>query len=103
MPDRSERGVIFEADRKILAELAGKAGGWHELDLTIVSDADIDDRIDDEIVIALTKAEDRAERRVPSRLRELGRRVAEFEIHAVEELALGRVRSDEQLPDLHAV
>src|SRR3979490_3528301 len=41
--DRPERGVIFEADPEILAQLAGEARGRHELDVAVVAETDVDD------------------------------------------------------------
>ena len=64
---------------------------------------DVDDRVDDEFVIALAPTDDGPDLQVPLSVGELRHGVADLEIDAVEELSLCRVGNDEELPDLGGV
>src|SRR5215471_295071 len=56
---RSKIGIILDPDCQILAELAREARGRHELRSAVLSKPEVDDRIDDELVIALAPTDDR--------------------------------------------
>jgi hypothetical protein len=80
-----------------------ETGGRRERVLTVLPEADVDDRIDDELPVVLAPAEDRPNLHVPPELGELRHGVAQFEIDAAEELALVGIGADEQLPDLGGI
>jgi hypothetical protein len=49
---RSKIGIILDPDCQILTEIAREARGRHELRPAILSKPEVDDRVDDELVIA---------------------------------------------------
>src|SRR5215471_16361263 len=100
---RSKIGIILDPDCQILAKIAREARGRHELRPAILSKPEVDDRVDDELVIALAPTDDWPDLHVPAGLGELRHSVAELEIDAVEELPLGCVWNDEQLSDLGGI
>jgi hypothetical protein len=80
---------------------ARRAAG--EVQLTKLSKAGIDDRVEDEFVVRVTHTDDRAHFHRKPGLREFRRRVAEFQIDAVEEVALVGIGRDEQGSQLEGI
>ena len=68
-----------------------------------LSEMDVDNRIDDELVVAAPEADDRANLHREAGLGEWRRLVAEFEVHAVEEIALLGMRRHEQRSQFEGV
>src|SRR6516165_2807276 len=100
---RSKIGIILDPDCQILAKIAREARGRHELRPAILSKPEVDDRVDYELVITLAPSDDRPDLHVPAGLGELRHCVAELKIDAVEELPLGCVGNDKQLPDFGGI
>src|SRR6202011_3554690 len=80
IPDLTEIGVVLEPDGEIRAELFRQPRRRGEVGLAIFSEADIDDRVDDELVVALADADDGADLHPEPGLREFRRRVRELEV-----------------------
>ena len=99
----AEVGIILSADVEVLAELAREPDGRGKIRFTIPSAGEIDDRIDDELPLLVAPADDRPHLDVEQRRREAGCAVGKFEVDAIEEIAIGRVRNNKQSPDLGAV
>src|SRR6202165_1759129 len=100
MSDLSELAVVFEADEKIFAELAGEPGRRRKVGLALLAQTHVDDGIYDEFPIRIANPDNRPYLDAESGLRESRRRIAELQIDAVEEIALARVRGHEQGSDL---
>ena len=81
---------LFKSDGEILTEIPCEAGSRGEIRTTILSNPKVDDRVDNEFVITLTPADDRAHLNEPSRIQKLRHGVAELEIDAVEKFPLRR-------------
>src|SRR5258708_29299912 len=94
--DLSEIGIVFEAGVQVRAELPRQPGRGREIRLAILSEADIDDRVDDEFVLGVTEADDGTDLQRKPGLGEGRGFVAEFEIDAVEEIALFHARPNAQ-------
>src|SRR5262245_44449902 len=99
----SEIRVVFEADPGRFINLVRKAGRRRKSVLAVTPEADVDDRIDDELPVVLAPAPDRSDLHVPPELGELRHGVAELEIDAAEELPLLGIGRDEQLSDLDSI
>src|SRR6266478_8891239 len=100
---RPEIGVVLDAECEVLAKISRDARRRREYRVCIRPESDIDNRIDDELIIVLTDADDRPNLKIQLGFREARCRVAELEIHPIEKFALGRVGGDEQLSDLACI
>jgi len=103
MPDRAEIGILLRRNRPVLREVPGDAGLRREIEILGAAKRIVDDRIDDEIDGAEMPADDGTHfLGIAARIPVL-RIVAELEIDAVEEGAVGRIRHHEQFADLETV
>ena len=98
--DLAEVGVIFEAGIEVLAELTRDPRGRCEVRFAVFSEADVDNRVNDELIFAVADADDGADLQGKAGLRKGRRLVAEFEVDAVEEAAFGGIGDDEQAAGL---
>src|SRR5437660_12653301 len=96
-------GIIFDADKTVLAELTREPCRRQEIGLTECAESNVDDRIDDEFPFAAAHSDDRPDFERIMSLRECRRLIAELEIHAIEKSSLAGVRRDEEITDLGAV
>src|SRR6516165_3172757 len=103
IPDRSQSSVVLYPKRQVLTELAVKLCGGREGGIATVAKSDINDRIDDELIVAAAETDDGPDFQIPSSLGKSRRGVAELEIHAIEERALGSVGGYEQLSNLEGI
>ena len=83
-----------------MAEIFRDANGRREIRLAIFAETDVDDRVDDHFVLGVAEPDDRANFQGPTGLRKGRRLIAQFEIDAIEQVALIGVRRDEQRPEL---
>src|SRR5664279_1408134 len=101
--DFAKIGIIFESYKQIMTEISRHAGCRRKVRLTIFSEADVHDRVDDEFVVRVTNPDNRPYLQTKPCLGEFWSRVAQFEIDAVEKAALlGRGRN-KQGPHLEGV
>ncbi len=103
VPDLAKVRVIFETQKRIRRELSRQTRGGRKVQLAKFAEAGIHDRVDDEFVVRVTDTDDRPHLQREPRLREWRRRVAEFQIDAIEEVTLVGVGRDEQGPQLEGI
>src|SRR5216683_468805 len=103
IPDLPKVGIVLGADEEILAKLAREPGRRQEIGFATSAKTHVDDGIDDELPILVAPSEDRADFHGVDLLREPRKIVAEFKIHAVEEIAFVRVRNDKQVSNFGPV
>ena len=84
----AEVGIIFDADKTVLAEIAREPCRRQEIGLAECAEPNVDDRIDDEFPFLVAHADDRPDFGRKMRLRELRCLVAELEINAIEKFLL---------------
>jgi hypothetical protein len=101
--DFAEVGIVFEADKSIFAKIAGEPRRRRNVGFATAAEADVDNRIDDELPFFVARADDRPDLQHPWRLRELRHLVAELEIDAIEKAAFLGVGTHKQAADLGAI
>src|SRR6185369_720393 len=101
--DRAKIGVVLDRDCEILAKVPREPCVRCEGDLAVPTEAEINDRIDDEIIVALAPADDGADFHAPARVGKLRHKVLVFDVEAIKEIALCRIGCDEQGAQLHRV
>src|SRR5208337_3652215 len=103
MSDLAKIGIVFKSKGKILLEFVSQPNRRREVDGPVMAGSKINDRVDDELEIAVSHPDDRAQFDAKPGLPELRRDVAELKISAIKKIALRRVRSDEQCADFEGV
>jgi len=103
VPDLAEIAVVLESCEQVVAELPRNASGRSEMLFSKSAEMDIDDRIDDELVVAVSHPDDGTNLHREAGLGEWRCLVAEFEVHAVEKIALFGMRRNKQRSQLEGV
>src|SRR5882757_5003349 len=102
IPDRTDIGVVFDAQHHLSADIVGEPQRWSERRRAAWAEVHIDDRVDDEFPTEVAHAQDRPQLQGEGTLGEARRLVAHLDIEAVEKLALGGVWRDEEIAELEA-
>jgi hypothetical protein len=103
IPHLAVVGVVFEPDKAIIPEIAGEPRRRHKVGLAAWAEADIDDRIDDELLFFVADPDDRPDFKPPRDLRKLRQLLTELKVDTVEEAPLGGVGNYEQAADFGSV
>jgi len=93
--DLAEVGIIFQTDEQVRTQFAREPGGGGKICLSVFAEAEVDDRIDDELVDCIADADDRSDFKPEARLREGRRLVTELKVDAIEEVSLFGMRRNE--------
>src|SRR3569623_334866 len=101
--DLAEIRIVFEANLHIRRNLLRCPERRSEIRFTQPAKSDVHDRIHDELVVAFSHADDRANFESPTSLGKFRRLVAQLEIDAVKELTLAGVGRHKEGSQLEAV
>src|SRR5262249_36961297 len=93
----------LEPKKQILVDFPCHTRRGSEMRLAELSEAYVDDRIDDELILGIAAADNGADFQRKAGLRERWRLVAEFEIDAIEEGAFCGMWGDKQRPELERI
>src|SRR5262249_50899342 len=96
-------GVVFESKIQVLVDFSRHAGCGREMRLAKSTEAYVDDRIDDELILGIAAADNRADFQCKPGLGERRRLVAELEIDAIEEGAFCGMGGNKQRPELERI